>query len=277
MAYSNSRGQESFELWYSFNGFACSGPQLTESDNGVTGSAFVRVGMDCNDYEDDVFGWRTPFNVLWDNDTYVRVRINAPAGKVMNFSRPQAMFFLSSYASFSGSAFFEMAMFINGTDSVYIGRVSPSSDINVTRFVPNIPNAKSIELRIYPWLSAVDFQGWEGIRAFRISGRLVNENLTSNFEGSPDVPVKAALRPAYPNPFNPTTTIPFDVSDVSRITLEVYDVMGRKISTLAKDRTFQPGRHTLNFDATGISSGTYLYRLVVDGHFVEASTFTLIK
>lgn len=277
IGYTNSRAQEAFELWYVFNGFSCNGPQLTDSDNGVTGSAFVRVGMDCNDFEEDVYGWRTPKTVLWDNNKYVRVRINAPAGKVMNFNRPQAMFALSSYSSFSGSSFFEMAMFVNGSDSVYIGRVTPDSDINVTRFVPNIPNAKSIELRIYPWLSAVDFQGWDGIRAFRFSGRLINENLTSNFEDFPDLPVKASLRPAYPNPFNPTTTIPFDVSEVSRITLEVYDVMGRKVSTLAEGRTFQPGRHSLSFDATGISSGTYLYRLVVDGHFVEASTFTLIK
>lgn len=272
-----AQAQDSFELWYTFGGFSCNAAAVTDNDNGVTGSAFVRVGMDCNDYEDDVFGWRTPSTVLWDHDKYVRVRINAPAGKVMNFSRPQAMFLLSSYSSFSGSSFFELAMFVNGTDSVYIGRVTPDSDINVTRFVPNIPNAKSIEMRIYPWLSAVDYQGWDGIKAFRFSGRLVNENLTSNIDDMPDIPLKASLRPAYPNPFNPTTTIPFDVSEVSRITLEVYDAMGRKVSTLASERTYQLGRHSLIFDAGGISSGTYLYRLVVDGHFVEASTFTLIK
>lgn len=272
-----AKSQEAFELWYVFDNFSCTGSALTDSDNGVTGSAFVRVGLDCNDFEDDVFGWRAPNTVLWDDDKYVRVRINAPTGKVMRFTRPQTMFLLSSYASFSGSSFFEMSLIVNGTDSLYLGRVTPSSDINVTRFVPNIPDAKSLELRIYPWLAPIDFQGWDGIRAFRFSGRLVNENLTSNYDEMPDTPVKASLKPAYPNPFNPTTTIPFDVSNVSKITLEVYDVMGRKVSTLAEGRTFQPGRHSLSFDAAGLSSGTYLYRLVVDGHFVEASTFTLIK
>ncbi len=66
----------------------------------------------------------------------------------------------------------------------------------------------------------------------------------------------------YPNPFNPNTTIVFDVPVGTRhaVSLQIFDVLGRVVATLVNER-LEPGRHTVNLDAAGLSSGIYLYRL----------------
>ena len=64
----------------------------------------------------------------------------------------------------------------------------------------------------------------------------------------------------YPNPFNPVTQIEFELPASKEITLAVYDVTGRKVTTLA-DGTYQAGTHQVEFDGSHLSSGVYLYRL----------------
>jgi gluconolactonase len=67
----------------------------------------------------------------------------------------------------------------------------------------------------------------------------------------------------YPNPFNPSTTIYFELPYESRVLLNVYDILGRKIDTLI-DGTMQSGYHNVQFTPTGIDGGIYLYRLTAD-------------
>ncbi len=68
------------------------------------------------------------------------------------------------------------------------------------------------------------------------------------------------LRPAFPNPFNPTATITYTLPEVSHVRLDVYDVTGRHLTTLV-DRTEERGEHIVRWDATGFASGVYFYRL----------------
>lgn len=69
-----------------------------------------------------------------------------------------------------------------------------------------------------------------------------------------------ALYQNYPNPFNPVTTIRFTLPSSAYTSLTVYDLLGRKVSTLV-DGTLSAGTHTANWDSTSLSSGVYLYRL----------------
>lgn len=75
-----------------------------------------------------------------------------------------------------------------------------------------------------------------------------------------EIPDQAELHQNYPNPFNPETNISFELREFSHVTLDVYDIMGRKVSTVA-DRPFSAGPHTVRFSARELSSGTYIYRL----------------
>ena len=84
----------------------------------------------------------------------------------------------------------------------------------------------------------------------------------------------------YPNPFNPSTIISYQLPEVSNVTIKVYDRIGREITTLVNKRQ-QTGRYQVRFDASGLSSGVYFYRLVASGkagqRFVQTRKFSLLK
>ncbi len=77
------------------------------------------------------------------------------------------------------------------------------------------------------------------------------------------IPHTLALHANYPNPFNPTTSISFDLPAASHVQLLVYDLAGREVARLI-DQPLSAGAHRAIFDATALPSGTYLYRLHTD-------------
>jgi hypothetical protein len=74
------------------------------------------------------------------------------------------------------------------------------------------------------------------------------------------VPTQWQLRQNYPNPFNGSTRISFTVPQKDRVIIELYDVLGRRISTIY-DRDTEAGDHTVSVDAGALSSGMYIYRM----------------
>ena len=102
---------------------------------------------------------------------------------------------------------------------------------------------------------------------------------SANEEAS-EVPEESALEQNYPNPFNPTTEIRFTLSDPGQVTLQVYDILGRKVATLV-DGQLGAAAHTVTWNGRddagqSVASGTYLYRLDTSG-FSQTRTMTLIK
>lgn len=89
------------------------------------------------------------------------------------------------------------------------------------------------------------------------------------------LPAKLTLKQNYPNPFNPTTNIKYGLSRAEKVTLKVYDVLGREVATLVNGRQ-QVGMHTVNFDASNLSSGMYIYRLS-SGKTTRVRKMLLIK
>ena len=88
-------------------------------------------------------------------------------------------------------------------------------------------------------------------------------------------PIEFALYQNYPNPFNPSTTINYQIPELSNVTLKVYDVLGNEIKTIVNEEK-QSGIYNVEFDATGLSSGIYLYRLQA-GNFIETKKILLLK
>lgn len=75
-----------------------------------------------------------------------------------------------------------------------------------------------------------------------------------------DLPEQAILAPGYPNPFNPVTTIPFELATDAHVRLTIADVLGRTIETLVDGR-ISAGSHAVSWNAAGRATGTYLVRL----------------
>jgi len=80
----------------------------------------------------------------------------------------------------------------------------------------------------------------------------------------------------YPNPFNPSTQIQYEVPEVGSVVLDVYDVLGRRVTTLVQEDEHPRGVFTVEFDAEGLSSGVYIARLK-QGDQVVSEKMTLIK
>jgi uncharacterized lipoprotein YddW (UPF0748 family) len=100
--------------------------------------------------------------------------------------------------------------------------------------------------------------------------------VSTSIESNQDqLPTGVTLHPAYPNPFNPATTLRFELNSPQPVRLAVYDLLGREIAVLV-DQLMPAGVHQSRFDASGLSSGLYITRLQA-GNQVLSGKLMLIK
>ena len=96
-----------------------------------------------------------------------------------------------------------------------------------------------------------------------------------------NVKTKAELIDNYPNPFNPSTKIKYSVpsnvkSGAADVKLIVYDILGREIKTLVNEKQ-QAGNYEVNFNASGLASGMYIYRIEVGNKFSSTKKMILLR
>lgn len=105
---------------------------------------------------------------------------------------------------------------------------------------------------------------------FTETGGLANINQISS-----EIPNEFMLYPNFPNPFNPTTKIRFDVRNYTFVKLEIFDMLGRNVSTLINKR-LQPGTYELSYDMSDLNSGVYFYKLSAES-FSKTMKMLLLK
>lgn len=126
----------------------------------------------------------------------------------------------------------------------------------------------------------------EKINAGKYQYRLKQKDNNGNYEfhqlsGTVEVglPKDFKLSQNYPNPFNPTTKIDFSLPLDSKVSILIYDMTGREVKTLVNE-TRTAGYHTLELNASSLSSGTYFYRLIAIANgkdFISTKKFVLVK
>jgi hypothetical protein len=131
------------------------------------------------------------------------------------------------------------------------------------------------ELQYY---SYIDMNPPGGIYKYRIKqidydGSYKYFELNESIEiGLPEV---FSLQQNYPNPFNPITVISYQPSAFSNVKLTVFDILGGEVTTLVNEEK-EPGTYEVKFDASGLSSGIYFYRLQA-GSFIETKKMVLMR
>lgn len=222
-------------------------------------------------------------------------------GNIYNLFPPQQEGISIGNPSFSqtnsGFLLLDLIDFNNGTDDIYAidlfsGNAnvveSNGSSIGYPRYSPddtkivfqrlnntNTPSLRLINLMDDKITAAASSQDYV------VGGRLPNwfavgsRPVSVEDQNSNSVPQEFYLGQNYPNPFNPNTQIEFSLPQKSFIKLKIYDALGKEISNLI-DGEKSAGKYKVNFNANGIASGIYMYRLETEG-FTETRKMILIK
>lgn len=117
-----------------------------------------------------------------------------------------------------------------------------------------------------------------------MGGSLVTENpngictgstVTGDLEDVKVIPTEFALFQNFPNPFNPSTLIKYQVPEKSFVSIKVYDLLGMELATLVNEDK-SAGSYEVNFDASQLSSGFYIYSIKA-GNFTSTKKMMLVK
>ncbi|MFH1422421.1 MAG: T9SS type A sorting domain-containing protein, partial [Planctomycetota bacterium] len=101
-------------------------------------------------------------------------------------------------------------------------------------------------------------------------GKNSPENINNKIQ-----PTEYVLQQNYPNPFNPATNIKYNLPQDSFVELKIFDVLGREITTLVNEKQ-ESGNYSIQFDASNLPSGIYIYR-IVSGKFTQTKKMILLK
>jgi subtilisin-like proprotein convertase family protein len=203
------------------------------------------------------------FNHL--NESAVQLTLYAPSGDSLTFWN---LDFQSAYTSGAATIFDDAAD--SAMDHRYISfipTVRPHASINTAFGGKN--SAGPWRLRMSQLING--FSGY----VYGWGLGFNNETLVNVADGATPVPGQYVLSQAYPNPFNPSTTIRFEVPLASHVTLAVFNSIGQRVATLI-DGDVPAGVHEVRFDGTRLSSGVYFYRMQ-SGAFIQTRKVVLVK
>jgi hypothetical protein len=110
--------------------------------------------------------------------------------------------------------------------------------------------------------------------SFRIDDK-TGKSYVRNINFVVSAPVDFELFQNYPNPFNPSTSIKYSIPKSVLVTLKIYDVLGKEITTLVNEKE-EAGLHKIEFNPTNLSSGVYFYTLKTEG-FLQTKKMILIR
>jgi subtilisin family serine protease len=116
----------------------------------------------------------------------------------------------------------------------------------------------------------------DNVRTAIINARVkYNSIITGIKDNNNQNPITFELNQNYPNPFNPSTVIKYSLAAAGNVTIKVYDILGNEIKTIVNENK-APGTYSVTFDAKGLPSGVYLYKLTA-GNYTSVKKLVLLK
>lgn len=117
---------------------------------------------------------------------------------------------------------------------------------------------------------------YAGVLSQSVWKRQLSELITGITTVNNSTPVSYALNQNYPNPFNPETNIKYNLKDSRMVSLKIFDVLGKEITSLVNEKQVA-GTYEVNFNASNITSGIYFYSLYIDGVRFDTKKMVLLK
>lgn len=176
--------------------------------------------------------------------------------------------------------FYDRRSYTNNQTDVYIAKSTDGGEtfenikISATPFVPvagffgDYSNISAVNGMVRPIWTRMDGSNpsiWTAIIDFTTEVETVSEFL----------PVEYRLEQNFPNPFNPITTINYQLPITNYVSLKIYDILGKEVTVLV-DGNMTPGKHSESWDASGFASGVYYYRLTA-GEFTQTRKLILLR
>ena len=228
---------------------------------------------------------------LVNNDMHYQVDIAPTIGDLLDFSTQQAV----------GTSLFqglnplpvELSFFSTSTNGSTV-KLSWKTETEVNNYGFEVERASlsASPLRVWEKIGFVNGNGNsnspksysyedKNLTAGKYSYRIKQIDNDGQFEYSKTIevdfgaPKKFELSQNYPNPFNPITTIRFNLPEAGNVKLTLFNILGQEIKTIVNEYK-ESGVHTINFDASELNSGMYIYKIET-GTFVQTRKMTLVK
>ncbi len=264
------------------------------SDNFETNfGSYTDGGADCSRYTGGTFSYQGVASIdIQDNSGTPSSFYTTTTRNVSTYQTQQITFFFRAQSMETGEDFFVeyyngsvwqiVATYVSGTSFANGSFYTSTVTLNNGTYV--FPTGARIRFRCDASANDddvyVDMVTWRATTTPNASSEAMSVTLvkpgdTPTIQPASQPSFETALDQNYPNPFNPRTTIAFTLASESDVQLEVFDAAGRWVATLF-DGSKGAGRHTVDFDASRLSSGVYFYRLRA-GDFVQQKKMVLLK
>lgn len=294
-------------LWSTWSDLPCSGEDAIISRNFSSSGSQSFVVLQNDDVVRNLFD-------LTSGKWYISFKFYLPSAGNGSYVSGDASGLFAGVASFvPADGFyensFECSLFANGEGEIIANNKSTSFNfqhdswqqvlvsVDLDNDVAELYAGNTILLQYvtsFPWsggawgsgvdkkLAGIDFFGGYSNSEMYVDdfyfGDVAPPNIITDVEdeeGQDELPTDFSLSQNYPNPFNPSTKIEFSIPKQSNVSLKVYDVLGREVSQLINSE-LQAGLHSVNFDASGLSTGIYFYKIEA-GNFTEVKKMSLLK
>jgi PKD repeat protein len=264
-------------------------------DNFESGmGTYTDGGNDMSRYTGTTYAWEGRAAAdIQDNSGTASSFYTTTGRNVSGYQTQQIEFYFRAQSMESGEDFF--VEYYNGsTWQIVADYVSGTSFNNGAFYIATItlnkgtytfPTAAKIRFRCDAsdnnddvYVDAITWRGTTSIVTGGDETKVASGKVSVDPSLTPDTAsrsIETSLDQNYPNPFNPRTTIAFTLASESHVRLDVFDVSGRLVASLA-DETMGAGHHAISFDAASLASGVYFYRLATHD-FVDQKKMVLLK
>ena len=256
----------SWDLFFDSTGVATGNVEVTAMElfGGLAVKDYSGGAMLPNAVKIDLGGEQWPADSMPNWDRYVQFTISPKAGYDLTVSA--LICYMATYGNhktFFANVYWDKdpsfaTKVIIDTSTAYLFDVRDETiPLYSYEMDAKIKDGETFYVRFYPWYS----KGGSSSKYFEL--QLVELTGTTSIATAVEdeqVPTEFALQQNYPNPFNPTTSIQFDIPKEGNYSLKVYNLLGQEVATLVNGQ-MNIGTHNVNFDASNLTSGMYIYRL----------------